>query len=119
MAVTKSWSAPELVAIATPRATRRESWWLFAASIFVAAGIAMVFAAKTQDFAAVEQKLAQGALVQSERRPPGPEDLLRTTQIARRHRRERVRSHRAQSALAKHRRARADVLPARQIGSRS
>ena len=37
--------------------------WLIAASFFVAAGLAMVYAAKTQDFASVEAKLAHGGLV--------------------------------------------------------
>jgi cell division protein FtsI/penicillin-binding protein 2/cell division protein FtsW (lipid II flippase) len=37
--------------------------WLIAASFSVAAGLAMVFAAKTQDFAGVEAKLAHGGLV--------------------------------------------------------
>jgi cell division protein FtsW (lipid II flippase) len=37
--------------------------WLIAASVFVAAGLAMVFAAKSQDFASVEAKLAHGGLV--------------------------------------------------------
>jgi hypothetical protein len=67
MAVTKSWTAPgarpSVVAIRTPRARRAEWVWLLASSFFVAAGLAMVFAAKTLDFAAVEQKLAHGGLV--------------------------------------------------------
>ena len=67
MAVTKSWTAPgahpSVVAIRTPRARRAEWVWLVASSFFVAAGLAMVFAAKTLDFGAVEQKLAHGGLV--------------------------------------------------------
>ena len=64
MAVTRSWTAPgsrpAVVAIKTPRAPRSEWLWLMAASLFVAAGLAMVFAAKSQDFAAVDRKLAHG-----------------------------------------------------------
>jgi cell division protein FtsI/penicillin-binding protein 2/cell division protein FtsW (lipid II flippase) len=63
MAVTKSWDATAVVAIRSTRGSRWESLWLFAASLFVAAGLASVFAAKTLDFPAVEQKLAQGSLV--------------------------------------------------------
>jgi cell division protein FtsI/penicillin-binding protein 2 len=67
MAVTRSWAAPgsrpAVVAVDTPRAPRSEWLWLMAASVFVAAGLAMVFDARTQDFAAVEQKLAHGELV--------------------------------------------------------
>src|SRR5580692_2634679 len=67
MAVTKSWATPgarpAVVAIRTPRTPRGEWVWLFASSFFVAAGLAMVFAAKMQDFAAVEQKLTHGGLV--------------------------------------------------------
>jgi cell division protein FtsW (lipid II flippase) len=46
-----------------------------AASFFVGAGLAMVFAAKTQDFGAVEQKLAHGALVNLNA-VYGPDDLV-------------------------------------------
>ena len=80
MAVTKSWAAPGarpvVVAIKTPRVRRTEMLWLVAASFFVAAGLAMVFAAKSQDFAAIEQKLAHGGLVNLNA-VQGPED--RTT----------------------------------------
>ena len=67
MAVTKSWTAPgarpAIVAIDAPGARRFESIWLDFASLFVAAALASVFAAKSQDFAAVEEKLAHGGLV--------------------------------------------------------
>src|SRR5580704_12463379 len=79
MAVTKSWAAPGarpvVVAIRTPRVRRTEMLWLVAASVFVASGLAMVYAAKSQDFAAVEQKLAHGALVNLNA-VQAPEDLL-------------------------------------------
>jgi cell division protein FtsI/penicillin-binding protein 2/cell division protein FtsW (lipid II flippase) len=79
MAVTRSWAAPgsrpAVVAIDTPRAPRGEWLWLVGASLFVAAGLAMVFAAKSQDFAAVERKLAHGELVNLNT-VQGPEDLV-------------------------------------------
>ena len=79
MAVTKSWAAPgarpAVVAVKTPRAPRSEWLWLAAASFFVAAGLTMVFAAKSQDFAAVEQKLANGGLVNLNA-VQGPGDLV-------------------------------------------
>jgi cell division protein FtsI/penicillin-binding protein 2/cell division protein FtsW (lipid II flippase) len=64
-----------VVAIKTPRAPRSEWLWLMAASLFVAAGLAMVFAAKSQDFAAVDRKLAHGELVNLNT-VQGPEDLV-------------------------------------------
>ncbi|HLI83484.1 MAG TPA: FtsW/RodA/SpoVE family cell cycle protein [Bryobacteraceae bacterium] len=52
MAVTKSWTAvgttPAAVAVAAAPAPRGELKWLLGASLLVAAGLAMVFAAKTQ-----------------------------------------------------------------------
>ena len=79
MAVTRSWAAPgsrpAVVAISTPPAARGEWLWLMAASIFVAAGLAMVFDARTQDFAAVERKLAGGELV-NVNTVRGPEELV-------------------------------------------
>src|SRR5580704_192416 len=79
MAVTKSWAAPGarpvVVAIRTPRVRRTEMLWLVAASVFVASGLAMVYAAKSQDFAAVEQKLAQGSLVNLNA-VQNPDDLM-------------------------------------------
>ncbi len=74
MAVTRSWAAPAVVAIRTNRSARGESLWLIAASLFVAAGLASAFGAKTLDFPAVEQKLAQGSLVNLNA-VRGPEDL--------------------------------------------
>jgi cell division protein FtsI/penicillin-binding protein 2/cell division protein FtsW (lipid II flippase) len=52
-----------------------ESFWLIAASFFVAAGLAMVFAAKTQDFASLEAKLAHGGLVNLNA-VQSPDDLI-------------------------------------------
>ena len=79
MAVTRSWTAPgsrpAVMAIETPRAPRGEWLWLVTASLLVAAGLAMVFAAKSQDFAAVERKLAHGELVNLNT-VQGPEDLV-------------------------------------------
>jgi cell division protein FtsI/penicillin-binding protein 2/cell division protein FtsW (lipid II flippase) len=79
MGVTKSWtvpgSLPAVVAIETPRARRGEWLWMIAASLFVAAGLAMVFSAKSQDFAAVERKLERGELVNLNV-VQGPEDLM-------------------------------------------
>ncbi|HEX3743697.1 MAG TPA: FtsW/RodA/SpoVE family cell cycle protein [Bryobacteraceae bacterium] len=67
MAVTRSWAAPgarpAVVAIPPPRARRIEWYWLAAASFFVAGGLAMVYAARTLEFGAVEQKLAHGGLI--------------------------------------------------------
>ena len=64
MPVTKSWSArPAIVAINASPVPKTGVLWLILASLFVATSLAMVFAAKSQDFAGVEQKLAQGALV--------------------------------------------------------
>ena len=79
MAVTKSWAAPgarpAIVAIDTPRARNTELLWLIFASLFVATGLAMVFAAKSQDFDIVEQKLAHGGLVNLNA-VENPDDLL-------------------------------------------
>ena len=79
MAVTKSWTAPgsrpAVVSIGTRRLPRLEWVWLAAASLFVASGLAMVFAAKSQDFAAVDQKLAHGELVNLNA-VQSPEDLI-------------------------------------------
>jgi cell division protein FtsI/penicillin-binding protein 2/cell division protein FtsW (lipid II flippase) len=52
-----------------------ERVWLIAASFFVAAGLAIVFAAKTQDFASVEEKLAHGGLVNLNA-VQSPDDLI-------------------------------------------
>ena len=58
MPVTRSWAeeaAP--LAVATPRGPVRRGGvlWLMASSLFVAAGLAMVFAAKMQSFNTAQQ----------------------------------------------------------------
>jgi cell division protein FtsI/penicillin-binding protein 2/cell division protein FtsW (lipid II flippase) len=67
MAVTRSWtgpgSKPAIVTIEAPRRPRSEVWWLVSASIFVAAGLAIVYSAKTERFANVAEKLNRGELV--------------------------------------------------------
>ncbi len=68
MAITKTWdrgAALELERGETlkPKERRRETWWLLGASLFVACGLAMVFIAKTQDFAEEQQQLAHGELL--------------------------------------------------------
>ena len=79
MAVTRSWTAPgarpAVVAVETSREPRAEWAWLIAASLVVAAALAMVFAAKSQDFSAVERKLSRGELVNLNT-VQGPEDLV-------------------------------------------
>ena len=79
MPVTRSWTAPgsrpAVVAIESRRGERQEFLWLIAASVFVAAALAMVFGAKTQDFAEVERKLAHGELVNLNT-VDGPQDLV-------------------------------------------
>ncbi len=68
MAITKTWdrgAALELERDETlqPKERRREAWWLLGASLFVACGLAMVFVAKTQDFAQEQQQLHDGELL--------------------------------------------------------
>ena len=79
MAVTRSWSAPgtrpAVVAVERPRPLRSELLWLLAASIFVIAGLAMVYTAKTVSLAGVTEKLDRGGLVNLNA-VSNPDDLL-------------------------------------------
>src|SRR5690348_13897940 len=68
MAVTKSWTklgmAPATIAAGRARTPYRgKIRWLAAASLLAAAALAMVYAAKTQNFAADEDRLSRGELV--------------------------------------------------------
>ena len=68
MAITKSWEeslAVQLEAAAKVKQVerRRELWWLLGASAVVAAGLALVFVAKTQDFAEQQLRLDRNELV--------------------------------------------------------
>jgi cell division protein FtsW (lipid II flippase)/cell division protein FtsI/penicillin-binding protein 2 len=69
MPVTRSWEAPisalslKTLAPPVPAERKRELWWLLAASLVVAAGLAIVYFAKTQDFPAETQGIAQGGLL--------------------------------------------------------
>ncbi len=79
MAVTKSWTAsgvtPAVFASGRTRAPyRSEIRWLAAASLLVAACLAMVYAAKTQNFAADDEHLRRGELVNLNA-SPGPDQL--------------------------------------------
>ena len=59
MAVTKSWAAatPAIVAVERSPAPRGELVWLVFASLFIAAGLAIVYASKIPIFAAAGQAL--------------------------------------------------------------
>lgn len=69
MAVTKTWESALAVKLASdasparPIERRREFFWLAAASIVVACGLAAVFLAKTQDFPESQQHLQHGELL--------------------------------------------------------
>lgn len=67
MALTRSWTAPgarpEVVNVRQPAAPRSELVWLLGASLLVAAGLAMVYAAKSEGFAGAEERLKRGELV--------------------------------------------------------
>jgi cell division protein FtsI/penicillin-binding protein 2/cell division protein FtsW (lipid II flippase) len=71
VAVTRSWTAagaaPAMLAIGQTRYTgaraRAELIWLVCASLLVAAGLGLVFAAKTQSEAEAEERLRAGSLV--------------------------------------------------------
>jgi cell division protein FtsW (lipid II flippase)/cell division protein FtsI/penicillin-binding protein 2 len=79
MALTRSWTAPgarpEEVNVRQPAAARRELVWLLGASLLVAAGLAMVYAAKSEGFAGAEDRLQRSELVNINL-VTGPEQLL-------------------------------------------
>jgi cell division protein FtsW (lipid II flippase)/cell division protein FtsI/penicillin-binding protein 2 len=79
MALTRSWTAPgarpEVVNVRKPAAPPSELVWLLGASLFVAAGLAMVYAAKSEGFAGAEERLKRGELV-NVNLVTGPEQLL-------------------------------------------
>jgi cell division protein FtsW (lipid II flippase) len=79
MALTRSWTAPgarpQVVNVPKPAAPRSELVWLLGASLLVAAGLAMVYAAKSEGFAGAEERLKRGELV-NVNRVNGPEQLL-------------------------------------------
>jgi len=79
MAVTRSWtgpgSKPAIVAIEGRGQPPSEIWWLVSASLLVAAGLAIVYAAKTEPFASVTEKLHRGELV-NVNTVSAPDDLL-------------------------------------------
>ena len=79
MAVTRSWAGsdtrPELVSIGKTRRPRRgKTLWLMAASLLIAAGLAMVYAAKSQSFPAAAQLIDVNRVV-------SPEELLPALEI--------------------------------------
>jgi cell division protein FtsW (lipid II flippase)/cell division protein FtsI/penicillin-binding protein 2 len=79
MAVTKSWAGagarPAVVSIAqAPAASRGGVAWLAAASLLVAAGLAMVYAAKSQSFPAAAQLIDVN-------RVASPEELLPVLEV--------------------------------------
>ena len=68
MAVTKSWESRATSQPAFTTANKniervREFWWLLGASALVACGLAVVFAAKTQDFGDTQARLTSGELI--------------------------------------------------------
>lgn len=68
MAVTRTWDTPVTVELdwheqPRPLERRQEAWFLLGASVLVAAGLALVFVAKTQDFAEQQQRLNHGELI--------------------------------------------------------
>jgi cell division protein FtsI/penicillin-binding protein 2/cell division protein FtsW (lipid II flippase) len=74
MAVTKSWDsrvAPQIAFGGTVRNTerRREFWWLLGVTLLVGYGLAVVFAAKTQDFPDLQAKLTSGDLLNLDATP--------------------------------------------------
>jgi cell division protein FtsI/penicillin-binding protein 2/cell division protein FtsW (lipid II flippase) len=67
VAVTKSWTsagvAPVTIAVKREKALGSGTVWTVCASVLVAAGLAMVFSAKTLGFASAEERLRQGGLI--------------------------------------------------------
>jgi len=78
MAVTRSWTARKANAFAREKRERGPGtslWWLAAASLLVAGGLAMVYAAKAQSFAADAARLRSGSLIDLNT-VSSPEELL-------------------------------------------
>ena len=68
MAITRTWDTTTAGALDTAEQRRggdrrREAGWLLGASVLVGCGVAMVFAAKTQDFAEQQGRLDRGELI--------------------------------------------------------
>ncbi len=85
MAITKSWESSvaierDLDKKAPPVERRRESVWLVGASLVVGCGLALVLAAKTQDFADLQGRLDRGELLNLNT-VTGPDKLLPVLQI--------------------------------------
>ncbi|MGA8030061.1 MAG: hypothetical protein WB992_23185, partial [Bryobacteraceae bacterium] len=81
MAVTRTWEGAvavklELAGKAKPVERRRELFWLAGASIVVASALALVFAAKTQDFPELQTRLEHGELINLNE-VSGPEEIAR------------------------------------------
>ncbi|HEX4810858.1 MAG TPA: FtsW/RodA/SpoVE family cell cycle protein [Bryobacteraceae bacterium] len=79
MAVTNSWDVAlvgklQEVERSRPRERRREFWLLLLASAAVSCGLALVFAAKTQDFPDTDRRLANNEIVNLNQ--VGPADRL-------------------------------------------
>ncbi len=85
MAVTRSWESKVLALGSESGATSgrigwREFAWLAGASLFVATGLALVYSAKTQNFAELSSRLDRGELLDLNR-VTKPEELLPFLQI--------------------------------------
>ncbi len=85
MAITKSWEAKVLrrgsKSVSRPgRVGWREFVWLFCASLFVAAGLFLVFSAKTRNFPELSRQLANGELLDLNH-VAQPDDLLPFLQV--------------------------------------
>ena len=85
MAVTKSWESKVVASGAKGRAAAgrvgwREFAWLACSSLLVAAGLLMVYSAKTQDFPGLSAALARGDLIDLNR-VSQPEQLLAYLQV--------------------------------------
>jgi cell division protein FtsI/penicillin-binding protein 2/cell division protein FtsW (lipid II flippase) len=68
MVVTRSWEHTQAVRLGigethVPRERRREMFWLLGASLAIAAGLALVVLAKTEDFSEQQAKLDRGELL--------------------------------------------------------
>lgn len=68
MPVTRSWEAPVAIQLKTlappvPPERKREIWWLIMSSLAVACALALVFFAKTQNFADLQPRINHGDLL--------------------------------------------------------